>query len=278
MAYIQVEASVRTHRKFLRAGPAASWLWLCGIGYCQDGLTDGFIPLEALDYLGVKDPAALVNELVKVGLWDAIDGGWQVHDYASHNRLAADISRLKDRRAAGGFLGGRPLKKPSPKPSRKTLNETLEGNHTENPSQIRSDHLNSSQINSPTDARVPFDAWFRELHGAYPEKSRSAGALTEHAFLAVFERDTRDPVLVFTDLKTALDNAKAGEQWAVKGMVPKLEKWLREGLYTQRHEPVESADAPARRDPYHWQNCPHEPKCGTLRECSELKAAARASA
>lgn len=122
---------------------------------------------------------------------------------------------------------------------------------------------------------LPLDRWFAELHAAYPQKARSAGPLTEGAFLKVFERDSRDPVLVFTDLKAALENAKSGEQWAVKRMVPKLERWLQEGLYTQRHDPV--ASEPASRTPWHEQHCPHDPKCGTMRECSELKAAAKAA-
>jgi hypothetical protein len=113
MAYIQVEASVRTHTKFLKAGPAASWLWLCGMGYCQDGLTDGFIPDQALDYLGVKAAAAkkLADELVKVRLWERTDGGWQVHDYLKHNKSAEEIKRVRDERALGGLKGGRPRKK-----------------------------------------------------------------------------------------------------------------------------------------------------------------------
>lgn len=151
MAYIQVEASVRTHKKFLKAGPAASWLWLCGMGYCQDGLTDGFIPFEAIDYLGVKPAIArkLKSILVAEKLWDEAPGGWRVHDYLAHNRKATEIRATKERRRAGGSLGGRPTKE--------TSDETLEvsgkvnllanhtGNHSENPS-----HLNSTQQSSAT--------------------------------------------------------------------------------------------------------------------------------
>lgn len=122
----------------------------------------------------------------------------------------------------------------------------------------------------------PLDRWFAELHAAYPEKARSAGHLTEHAFTEVFQRDTRDPALVWADLQAALANAKSSEQWAVKKMVPKLEKWLREGLYTQRHDPVVGEDAPG-REPWHWKFCPHVPKCGDSRECSELKQAEAAA-
>src|SRR5437773_2606613 len=77
MAYIQVEASVRTHKKFLKAGPAASWLWLCGMGYCQEQKTD-IVPLSALRYLGVPRPQRLIPALVASGLWQSVEGGWKV--------------------------------------------------------------------------------------------------------------------------------------------------------------------------------------------------------
>lgn len=107
MAYIQVEASVRTHRKFLTAGPAASWLWLCGLGYCQEGLTDGFIPAEALDYLGVPKASRLATRLVLAGLWDVCEGGgWQVHDYLRYNKSAAVVSVIKQTKREAGKAGG----------------------------------------------------------------------------------------------------------------------------------------------------------------------------
>jgi hypothetical protein len=138
MAYIQVEASVRTHRKFLQAGPAASWLWLCGMGYCQDGLTDGFIPYEAIDYLGVTSSTArkLKCKLVEVGLWEEVKGGWKVHDYLFHNRSAHEIRTTKDRRRAGGALGGRPQKETSDETLEVSGKVNLPANHTENPSHL----------------------------------------------------------------------------------------------------------------------------------------------
>jgi len=130
MSFVQVDSSVRTNRKFLRAGPAASWLWLCGNAYCQETLTDGFIPFEAIRYLGVQSPQPLIPKLVKAGLWDVVDGGWCVHDYLEHNKSADEIRRLKKRRGEGGKLGGRPPKEPSSE----TLEVTEKVNLSENPS------------------------------------------------------------------------------------------------------------------------------------------------
>lgn len=121
MTWLKIESSVPRNRKFLKAGPAASWLWVCGIAYCQEGLTDGYIPREALPTLGVvKDADRLATKLVISGLWDACEeGGWRVHDYLHYNRSAAEVAEIRASRAAGGKLGGRP-NKPSEKPSDST--------------------------------------------------------------------------------------------------------------------------------------------------------------
>ena len=86
MSLVHIETSVARNKKFQQAGPVASWLWVCGLAYCQEGLTDGFIPREALEFLGVKSPGKHVDALVRSGLWEARDDGWRVHDYLKHNK------------------------------------------------------------------------------------------------------------------------------------------------------------------------------------------------
>lgn len=106
MAWIKVESSVSRNRKFVKAGPAPSWLWLCGLAYCQEGLTDGFIPSEAIDYLGVRNGRRLAAHLVSAGLWEEVEGGWQVHDYLKHNRDAASVRDIRRERVEAGAHGG----------------------------------------------------------------------------------------------------------------------------------------------------------------------------
>lgn len=106
MAWIKVESSVSRNRKFVTAGPAPSWLWLCGLAYCQEGLTDGFIPAEALPYLGVKNARQLATHLVRARLWDVVEGGWRVHDYLKHNKSAVTINTIKETKQAAGKAGG----------------------------------------------------------------------------------------------------------------------------------------------------------------------------
>lgn len=109
MSYVKVETSVPRHQKFLSIGPAASWLWLCGLAYCQDGLTDGFIPTQAITTLGVTKPLPLVVRLVQAGLWHEESGGWRIHKYLDHNNSAAHIRKVQSERRAAGRKGGRPL-------------------------------------------------------------------------------------------------------------------------------------------------------------------------
>ncbi len=118
MAYVVLESSVRTHRKMLAAGPAACWLWVCGLGHCQEGLTDGHIADAAIDFLGVRDARDLAVTLVRVRLWDVAEDGWIVHDYHEHNKPADEVRRIMRARAEGGKLGGRP---------KKTLEDNLQG-------------------------------------------------------------------------------------------------------------------------------------------------------
>lgn len=107
VAWMKVETSVARNRKFVMAGPAPSWLWICGLAYAQEGLTDGFIPRETLLYLGVRNARQLAHNLVATGLWDEVNGGWQIHDYLAYNKPASDVQRIQRDRQVAGAAGGK---------------------------------------------------------------------------------------------------------------------------------------------------------------------------
>jgi hypothetical protein len=78
--------------KVLRAGAHGMALHAWSISYCDDARSDGFIPADAW-------PALLkagVKPLVQAGLWEAIDGGYRLHDYLSYNRSRAEIAAEQD--------------------------------------------------------------------------------------------------------------------------------------------------------------------------------------
>jgi hypothetical protein len=82
----------------------------------------------------------------------------------------------------------------------------------------------------------PYDELLTQLIGLYQPDRVTSGYRTETAFVEQFQKDTRKPAVVWAEMLDNLENQKRGHQWRVKGMVPYLEKWLRDGLWRQRHE------------------------------------------
>lgn len=111
MAWVRIDESFTEHPKVLAAGADAAWLFVAGLCYCNRNRTNGFIPAAALSLLSVSRKArALAATLVDVNLWEAADGGWEVHDYLHYQPSRADISETDTRRytakAEAGRLGG----------------------------------------------------------------------------------------------------------------------------------------------------------------------------
>lgn len=93
MAWLRIDDRVRTHPKVAQAGPSAAWLWFCGICYCREHLTDGFIPKAAVTSLAMNLPSPWkhANRLVEVRLWEDAVGGYTVHDFLDWNPSRADV-------------------------------------------------------------------------------------------------------------------------------------------------------------------------------------------
>lgn len=122
MPQIRLESTVRQHPKFIKAGPAACWLYVCAIGYCQEHLTDGRISPTTLRQLGVRSSSGqgkltvMATKLVEVGLWEQVASGWVIHDYLKHNKSADEIRALiqtrKDNASKGGKASGESRRDP----------------------------------------------------------------------------------------------------------------------------------------------------------------------
>lgn len=104
MAWVRIDDQAPRHDKMLKAGPAACWLWVCGIAHAQSQLTDGFISFESLPMIGVAgNVRKLAERLVAVGLFDRDEAGYRVHHYLALNpsraevlaKRAADLARKK---------------------------------------------------------------------------------------------------------------------------------------------------------------------------------------
>lgn len=92
MSWIKIDDQFADHPKVLQAGPLASWLYVCGLTYSGRYLTDGWVPTAQVRKLAdVDDALGLAARLVAVGLWEPVDGGYQIHDYHDYNPTADKV-------------------------------------------------------------------------------------------------------------------------------------------------------------------------------------------
>lgn len=264
MTHVRIETSVPRHRKFLAAGPAASWLWLAGTCYANEGLTDGHIPALVLPSLGVAGAAKLAAKLVEVGLWDVdpAGDGWHIHDYLEHNRTAGHVKAIREARASGGKLGGRPPKtlpenlQGSPKVSQP---ETLPENPIGKPIVNVNDSTTSTTpstagesdtpFTSPAEAPDhPFPHWLTEWHAAYPKSRQVDRRKIEREFVSAFFRHDIEPPELFGRMMTALEGHKASEEWQ-RGVIPGMAKWLNEDWWLRVLTPAKASGPQGKPQP-----------------------------
>lgn len=95
--WFKVDDNLAFHRKVVAAGNAAMGLWVRAGSWCAQHLTDGFIPDHMINVLGTATQRA---KLVKVGLWEEVDGGCQFHGWNEKGRQPTSKSVLEERAKA----------------------------------------------------------------------------------------------------------------------------------------------------------------------------------
>lgn len=100
MSWVKLDDGFFTNLKAVAAGLDGRALYIAGLCFCASGLTDGFIPADAVPVVaasaGVK--AKLVARLVELGLWREVTGGYLVHDYLLYNPSREKVE--SDRKAS----------------------------------------------------------------------------------------------------------------------------------------------------------------------------------
>jgi hypothetical protein len=78
--YIKLHNDLLTDPKILRATPGAFALWVKGLIYANQNLTDGFVPESAVKMLanGSRSAAKVQRELLDLCLWVQVIGGYSV--------------------------------------------------------------------------------------------------------------------------------------------------------------------------------------------------------
>lgn len=96
MPYFPVDDDMAFHPKVLSAGNDAVGMWARAGALCKKHTTGGFVSTETARALGTKK---LADRLVSAGLWAAVDGGYQFHDWTAQagNATAEEEKSRKDR-------------------------------------------------------------------------------------------------------------------------------------------------------------------------------------
>ena len=110
MSWAKFDDRFPNHPKVLALSDSEFRLHVTAICYCCDQLTDGVLP-ECVPSSLPRAPRAgrLLNaiaSLERIGLWDRIDSGWEVHDFLDWNPSADRVKAKKAARAAAGRVGG----------------------------------------------------------------------------------------------------------------------------------------------------------------------------
>ena len=101
--WIKVDDGFISHPKVLAAaemlGPyglgRAVAGWLTGVTYAGAHQTDGFIPTRIIAQMDDPQAKVVAKVLVQAGLWEAVDGGFRIHDYHDYNPKAEKVIAAK---------------------------------------------------------------------------------------------------------------------------------------------------------------------------------------
>jgi hypothetical protein len=66
-----------------------------GLCFAARSLTDGFLPMPVVKAFHDHRPTVVADALVAVGLWEVVDGGFKIHDYAVYNPTAAQVKEKR---------------------------------------------------------------------------------------------------------------------------------------------------------------------------------------
>lgn len=101
VGWFRLETDFSDHPKIAAAGFCAELLYVRCIGYAHRHETDGFIPIKVAGKyasdINASTCDAMADALVTNGLWETVDGGWQIHDYLMYQPSRSDRQQERER-------------------------------------------------------------------------------------------------------------------------------------------------------------------------------------
>lgn len=98
MTWVRLEDTFTDHFKVSALEPTAFMLHVAAMCHCGRNLTDGRVDAEDVPRLVRGYREEWVAELVGLGLWDVVEGGYLVHDFLAYNPTREKV--LAQREAA----------------------------------------------------------------------------------------------------------------------------------------------------------------------------------
>lgn len=93
MAWGKVDDKLHSSPKWRTASKGGRALWVTGLSWCMDQETDGFVPKAIVSAL--DGSTADVKSLVAAGLWVAVDGGYEFHNWAKYQPSKASLDEKR---------------------------------------------------------------------------------------------------------------------------------------------------------------------------------------
>lgn len=101
MPWVRLDDRFPSHRKVALLSDRAFRLYVSALCWCSENLTEGTILDRELTVITrIRGLKAAATDLEKAGLWDRIEGGWQVHDYLEYNPDRAKVQAEREANAA----------------------------------------------------------------------------------------------------------------------------------------------------------------------------------
>lgn len=264
MSWIRLDEDYFDHPKLAEAGPLASWLNTKAIGYCNRYLTDGKVPRPiALTLVSWDDVSPLqsayhsdamtstmvngqlIERLVECGLWDEVDGGYQIHDYLDFQPSRAKVlseraaERLKKeqwRKAKADRTGavtdvsrdcppGTPVVVPDVSPPCPALSVSVSVSDTSKRSE--------ETLVPPSAPRPRFD--FGAIYARYPRRKNMAKGKTKLESLVKTQAD-------YDAVVRGLDRFLAEEQrkGTAPNFYPHFATWVNQRRWEDEDDPAEA--------------------------------------
>ena len=97
MTWVKLDDQFPDHPKIEAAGPLAAWLFVCGLCYAAEHLTDGFIPAtKAARLTTIPRPNQHIATLLRVGLWEQVDDGYTIPGYLEYQPSKAKVTAERE--------------------------------------------------------------------------------------------------------------------------------------------------------------------------------------